>query len=691
MRLAISHPFPVSRSLIACAVSICCLGSAFSQETSTLNTVVITASGREQAIKEAPASISVITREDLDKKPYTSLQDVVKDLEGVNIVGSSPNDSEISIRGMPGEYTLILVDGKRQGTRETMNRGSGGYQSNLIPPLSAIERIEVVRGPMSSLYGADAIGGVINIITRKVPKAWSGSTSIGAVIQQDSKAGNTTLGSFWLGGPIKDDVVGLQFYGKYRDRKEDQIFYPLSSTSGAYGSKDESLTAKITIKPAENHDVTLEAGREKLTYRSTPGRTLAPSSRPSTVIARRQERTNLAMTHNGRYDFGQSTMALYQEVAKQMQWSATGQNPVVPKVTNTILDGFFTMPIGNSVAKVGGQYIHNELTGIAGQDAAPRGSGSNPNTIKLKSWALFVEDEFFVTDKFTVTGGVRLDDDERYGRHWTPRLYGVYQLDPRWTIRGGVAQGFKAPSIRQSTAGYCMTTGGAGAAIPGMLCGDANLKPESSTSSEFGVGFDAGASKVSATLFNNEFKNKVVSYDTGIIDSLDRRLFIYDNIDRVTLRGLELSANTSLSREWALSGNYTYTKSVRKGGSESSSNGGSMDGKPLEKTPKHAFHAQVDWTPSAAWQIYAGTTYVSSQYWAALRNGSRGVRERQASTTFDLGGSYVVNKNVSVKLSMLNLTNKIVPVDSRRGSDGLDGNWMVDEGRRLSVMLEAQF
>ncbi|WP_254615139.1 TonB-dependent receptor plug domain-containing protein [Burkholderia pyrrocinia] len=114
-----------------------------------LKEIVVTASRREQAIREAPASISVISREDIDAKPYTSVAEIVANVEGVSVVGASPNDQDISIRGMPGEYTLILVDGRRQNTRETMNRGTAGVQSNLMPPLSAIERIEVVRGSRS--------------------------------------------------------------------------------------------------------------------------------------------------------------------------------------------------------------------------------------------------------------------------------------------------------------------------------------------------------------------------------------------------------------------------------------------------------------------------------------------------------------------------------------------------------------
>lgn len=101
-------------SLITCSVA-----SAQTQ----MDTVVVTASGAQQAIKEAPASISVLTQEDLKKGNYQSVADAVRHVEGVSVVGDTSNTSDISIRGLPGDYTLILVDGMRQNTRETMNRG----------------------------------------------------------------------------------------------------------------------------------------------------------------------------------------------------------------------------------------------------------------------------------------------------------------------------------------------------------------------------------------------------------------------------------------------------------------------------------------------------------------------------------------------------------------------------------------
>src|SRR3546814_6130626 len=102
----------------------------------------MTAAGCEQRIAEAQASISILTREQLEPRPFTSLEDAVRNVEGVSVVGDSPNSTDIVIRGMPGEYTLIMLDGRRQPTRETMNRGTGGVQASLIPPLAAIERID---------------------------------------------------------------------------------------------------------------------------------------------------------------------------------------------------------------------------------------------------------------------------------------------------------------------------------------------------------------------------------------------------------------------------------------------------------------------------------------------------------------------------------------------------------------------
>ncbi|MDR2112502.1 MAG: TonB-dependent receptor [Candidatus Accumulibacter sp.] len=688
------RPGPRAVSLALAVLAAAAL-PARAQE-ATLDTVIVTAAGHEQAIKDAPASISVITREELEKKPHANLRDVLSGLEGVSVVGYSATETDIMIRGMPAEYTLFLVDGKRQGTRETMNRGTSGVQSNLLPPLAAIERIEVVRGPMSSLYGSDAIGGVINIITRKVPTQWGGSVSLGGVWQKRGYLGDSRLGEFWVGGPIQSDALGISIQGKSNRRDEDDYFVqPPGATSAAvYGAlkqKDESLSVRLTARPATNQDVTVEAGRSELTLSNS---TEYARNNPTMLTPEVEHaRDWWSITHNGRWGDGvTTTLALQRETGTQIKHYADGAKfPGDPEIVNTVLDALVSLPLGRNLLKVGAQLTRNALTGIASEAAIP-GYSVNTDDVRLDAKALFVENEFFATDDLALTAGLRMDDDDRYGRHWTPRVYGVYHVNPQWTLRGGVAKGFKAPTIRQSAANYCMTTGASTGR--GSLCGNPDLKPETSVSSELGVRFgDAAGHSFSATLFNSEFRNKVASYDTGAIDPLlgaPWHVYIYDNIDEVTLRGIELGIEAPLARAWKIAGHYTYTDSKRKGG-EPSFDGSSLKGFPLDKTPEHVFNAQLDWTPSDALNVYARANYTSKQYWAGYRNGAMGVRERPANTTFDLGGSYAFNKTLNVKFALLNVTDKVVKVDERGRTFGLDGNWMLDEGRRVAVTLNARF
>src|SRR5690606_35749727 len=189
----------------------------------TLSNIVVSASGFEQAVEDAPASITVIPREELAKRSYPDVTEALKDVPGVVVTGGG-SSSDISIRGMAAGYTMLLVDGVRQNSRETRPNSDGaGIEQGWPPPLEAIERIEVIRGPMSSLYGSDAMGGVINIITRKVAKEWGGSIRTEGTLQEDSRSGNIYGGNFYLSGPIVDNLLGLQIYGNHSRRSEDEI------------------------------------------------------------------------------------------------------------------------------------------------------------------------------------------------------------------------------------------------------------------------------------------------------------------------------------------------------------------------------------------------------------------------------------------------------------------------------------
>src|SRR5690606_10769728 len=120
---------------------------ALAEDVATLAPVVVTAAGFEQKLTEAPASISVVSREELSRRPYLSLVDAVADLEGVDVGETSDKTGQktISIRGMGADYTLVLIDGKRQNNHgDIYPNNFGGNQFNHVPPLDMIERIEVI-------------------------------------------------------------------------------------------------------------------------------------------------------------------------------------------------------------------------------------------------------------------------------------------------------------------------------------------------------------------------------------------------------------------------------------------------------------------------------------------------------------------------------------------------------------------
>lgn len=146
--------FRVRPLVMVMVTAVCPVADAADKET-----LVVTATGFEQKIQDAPASISVISKQQIEDKAYRDITDALKDVPGVVVTGGG-SSSDISIRGMSSQYTLFLVDGRRVSTRGTRpNSDNAGIEQGWLPPLESIERIEVIRGPMSSLYGSDAMGG----------------------------------------------------------------------------------------------------------------------------------------------------------------------------------------------------------------------------------------------------------------------------------------------------------------------------------------------------------------------------------------------------------------------------------------------------------------------------------------------------------------------------------------------------
>ncbi len=231
----------VSHTLLCTALSAALAAPALAHGNAaaapqTLDTVVVTASGFEQKITDAPASISVITREELAKRPYMTLLDAVRDLEGVDVgeTRDKTGQGTISMRGMGSDYTLILVNGRRQNNHgDIYPNNFGGNQFNHIPPLDAIERIEVIRGPASTLYGADAMGGVINIITKRTLDTWHGSVTLGRTFETNDEFGDDSTADLFVTGPLVPGVLNLSARASWYDRNaSNPVYSPVTDPAG---------------------------------------------------------------------------------------------------------------------------------------------------------------------------------------------------------------------------------------------------------------------------------------------------------------------------------------------------------------------------------------------------------------------------------------------------------------------------
>lgn len=686
----------IRASLLASTVMITAALPAMAQDEVVLDTVVVTAAGFEQALKDAPASVTVVTAEELEKGAFRNLTDALREVQGVSVTGIA-NERDISIRGLPGSYTLVLVDGRRQGTRESRPNGSSGIEQNLIPPISAIERIEIVRGPMSSLYGSDAMGGVINIITKKADQVWSGSVTVEGTAQGHSDYGNSSQLSFNVMGPLVKDRLSLQIWGRAMDRAEDRIL------DGSQARRDYNLAARLTYTPDAANDLWLELGRVTTTGSSTGGRVLAAGSAGSESD---NSRSYWAVGHKGRLGAATTELSFQRETGQRENTAidaATGvatPNARVPRIVNEVLDGKVTLPaewMGRHTIVGGFQWSRATL-----RDTDYR---TTPTTMQADQWALFAEDEWRLSDTFAITGGVRLNNHESYGNHVTPRLYAVWHMSDKLTLKGGVSTGFKAPDLRQvATDYYTATQQGAG-----WIAGNPNLKPERSTSYELSLLWDNGADlSFGATAFYTDFKDKLSNENSGrlidattgsIIDPLGgaacnaaaiaaypgyRCLWQSFNIDNAVVKGVELTAAWEATANLRFRGSYTYTDSEQKTGAYA--------GFPLARTPKHRASIRGDWaTPVAGLDSWAAVTYHGSEINGGLRIGSNGTpvtingaagRKYAGYTTLDIGGSYAVNDRVRVNAAIYNILDK-QPTSAESNTVG--------EGRRLWLGVTTTF
>ncbi|HCA22734.1 MAG TPA: TonB-dependent receptor [Pseudomonas sp.] len=729
------------RTLLASAIALTAATAAHAEEVINLDQLVVTASGFEQKLTDAPASISVISQQDLQEKRYNSLAHALGDVEGIDIGQGTGKTGglNISIRGMPSEYTLILIDGRRQNAAGNVTpNGFNETSTSFMPPLSAIERIEVIRGPMSTLYGSDAMGGVINIITRKVASEWTGSVTLDHTFQENSDYGATSNASLYTSGPLVEDLLGLQLRASLFDRQESDLSFGDGSDVSKRGpspvdGRNQTLGARLTLTPHEDHDFSLdfERGRQRYNNDDCQLGTLDGLNRactaPSTAAngyadEMRFEREQIALTHTARLGAGTLDSSLMRSqtetIGRTLPGDPIGSPSGIPgslagddrelETTNLVFDTKLVAPVGeNHMTTVGAQWWKAEMTdGIATED------------FEQKTWALFAEDEWMLRDDLALTLGARYDDQDAFGGHISPRAYLVWNAADSWTIKGGVSRGYRTPDLNELHDGINGISG-QGTVV---TIGNPDLDPETTTSTEFGVYYDGLAGfNANATLFHNEFEDKIASgnpvADPLCAGNVGGTCSQMVNIDEAVTRGLELAASWEFMPAWTLSGNYTYTDSEQKSGADK--------GEPLTNTPEHLANAKLDWQTNSRLNLwlrgeYRGKRARFSSSYANLANGNGSYSSNQslydalgkdtkAYTLFHLGGSFQATDNLTLNASIYNLfdkdflkgqtyttyTNAGAVDGTAFGSDyivsGRSTTGVLEEGRRLWVSANLTF
>ena len=637
-------------------------GMAEATETADITdkeTLVVTATGFEQKIQNAPASISVISKEQIEDKAYRDITDALKDVPGVVVTGGG-SSSDISIRGMSSQYTLLLVDGRRVSTRGTRpNSDNAGIEQGWLPPLESIERIEVIRGPMSSLYGSDAMGGVINVITKKTYNRgkWLGSLHTEATFQEHRRSGDLYQTDAYVSGPLIDGLLGMKLSGLLSRRQEDRI------VNGYNEQRMRNGAATFTLTPDDRNSIDFDVARELQDRNSTPGKSKATESCRGTVCTpnsrseNRYEHTTYALTHHGYYDELNTSSYLQRE--------ETNNPGRVMKSYNTTLNTQGQWLLDEHSITLGGQYNYEKLHDDGNQLEAAAGL----NKLTRWSWAVFAEDEWAMTRSFSLTGGMRMDKDQNYGTHWTPRGYGVWHLDDHWTVKGGISAGYRSPDLRQSSASWGQVTGGGRS--NGIIVGNPDLKPEKSLSEEIALLWDNGNQlNAGLTLFNTDFKDKITevrrcnsSADPACTIGNTQYDFVSDrvNVDKANLRGAEATLGWKPAEDWKLTGNYTYTDSEQKSGQ--------FSGKPLNKMPKHMVNVTLNWQTSRDLSVWGRINFRSrtSEYLSRTS-----MAQGTPSYSFvDTGVNYSVTQSLSLLAGIYNLLDKTISYEDYSAT--LDG------------------
>ena len=603
-------------------------------EQAEVDTVYVTA---EKQLQQS-LGVSRISKDDIDKRPAVNdISEFVRTMPGVNLTGNTAtgqrgNKRQIDLRGMGPENTLILIDGKPVNSRQSERISMRGERntrgdSNWVP-VEEIESITVLRGPAATRYGSGAMGGVVNIVTKKVSKEFKGQVNLYANQPQDSKEGATRRIGFNLSGPIIQDTLGFRIYGNLNktdaDAADINAGHGNDSAAGVEGVRNKDIAGRLQWKISPAQTLILDSSYSRQgniyngdTQNSNPRSALVNSLADSKAETARLYRSAYSLTHDGAWEWGDTKNVISYErtinshlpegLAGGPEGSYTGLDFVQSRLKNLRFSSEANIPFKlgvDNVLTVGAEFTDSKLDDPASNtqgfkdqgktDAFNGISATRGGKASQRNWAAYVEDNISLTDKTHLIPAIRFDHNSDSGSNWSPALNFSHQIGENWLVKGGVARAYKAPNLYQTNPDFILYTRGQGCPLNApnsVRCyymGNSNLKPETSINKEIGLEFNKNGWQASATYFHNAYRNKIVIGDQLIATSnIGNWLLQWENTPKATISGIEGNLVIPLHDTLKWSNNFTYMHKSED-----------YQGNPLSLVPKHTINSTLSWTPN---------------------------------------------------------------------------------------------
>lgn len=598
---------------VAFGFTVSATAQTASIEETKLDTIIVNGSRLDQTMTEIGSSVSVITRDDLEELGVDFALDAIATAPGVTVNqnGAFGGNASVRIRGASNDQTLVLID----GVPVNDPTGTGGGYNFAYLDTDTIERIEVLKGPQSTLWGSDAIGGVVSITTKRPTEGLSG-TVFGEYGSFNTLRGGASISNANEIGDFRLAATGLTTDGISKADEANG-----NSEDDGYDSQTVSAKGGLNLPASVRLETSLMWSDAESEYDS-----YAFGAQGS--VADGDEVTN-SETLSGNITLKAPLFDGRLENLVQI-----GYADIERENTSNGVQSYFTE--GDRVLfRYQGTFAINDTNTLAfGTEREETSANEQESSID----SLFALYEFKPVDSLTLTGGIRVDDHETFGSETTGRVAAAWTATDQLTFKASWGQGFKAPSIFQST--YICT-------FCGLTAPNTNLKAETSEAYDIGVQWQSADERIvlGATLFDQETENMIdFSYTAG-----------YDNIALVDSQGVELTGAYAINNWLGIAASYTFIDSE------------DGNGNALARLPESTGNISASFDPDGP---FSGAVLVRYNGEEANTDGS----ELDSWTRVDLTGSYDLNDTVEIHGRIENLLDEEYQQILGYGTPGLSGS-----------------